>query len=108
MESKGTALKKASDFFKKKATLRTHFDACLRGSELKLSSDEIMAIVRKIFLEPTITSDITLFQWSKPDPSAVIHILCDEHQFSRERIEPILENFSSLNQLTKQKNLFDF
>jgi hypothetical protein len=38
----------------------------------------------------------------------VIHILCDEHQFSRKRIEPILENFSSLNQLTKQKNLFDF
>jgi flap endonuclease-1 len=70
------------------------------------SLDEI-TIVRKIFLEPTITKEYSL-QWSKPDTSAVIRLLCDEHQFSRDRVEPILQNFSSLNQLTKQKNLFDF
>ena len=102
---KGYGPKKSLQLLQKKGNLENALDA-ISDSELKLSSDEIIA-VRKIFLEPTITQDYSL-QWSKPDPSAVIHILCDEHQFSRKRIEPILENFSSLNQLTKQKNLFDF
>jgi len=102
---KGYGPKKSLQLLQKKGNLENALDT-ISDSELKLSSDEIIA-VRKIFLEPTITQDYSL-QWSKPDPSAVIHILCDEHQFSRKRIEPILENFSSLNQLTKQKNLFDF
>jgi flap endonuclease-1 len=102
---KGYGPKKSLQLLQKKGNLENALDT-ISDSELKLSSDEIIA-VRKIFLEPTITQDYSL-QWSKPDPSGVIHILCDEHQFSRKRIEPILENFSSLNQLTKQKNLFDF
>jgi flap endonuclease-1 len=102
---KGYGPKKSLQLLQKKGNLENTLDT-ISDSELTLSSDEIMA-VRKIFLEPTITSDYSL-QWSKPDPSTVISILCDEHQFSRKRIEPILENFSSLNQLTRQKNLFDF
>jgi len=102
---KGYGPKKSLQLLQKQGNLETALETIL-GSEQKPSSDEIAA-VRRIFLEPTITQDY-LLQWSKPDPSAVIHILCDEHQFSRKRIEPILENFSSLNQLTKQKNLFDF
>lgn len=102
---KGYGPKKSLKLLQNKGSLEGALDT-ITDSELKLSSDEIMAI-RKIFLEPTITQDYTL-SWSKPDPSAVIRILCDEHQFSRDRIEPLLENFSSLNQLTKQKNLFDF
>jgi flap endonuclease-1 len=102
---KGYGPKKSLQLLQKKGNLENALDT-ISDSELTLSSDEIM-VVRKIFLEPTITQDYSL-QWSKPDPSTVIHILCDEHQFSRKRIEPILENFSSLNQFTKQKNLFDF
>jgi flap endonuclease-1 len=75
-------------------------------TELNLTFEEITT-VRKIFLEPTVTVEYSL-QWTKPDPSAVIRLLCDEHQFSKERVEPILGNFSSLSQQTKQKNLFDF
>jgi flap endonuclease-1 len=102
---KGYGPKKSLKLLQNKGSLEGALDT-ITDSELKLSSDEIMTI-RKIFLEPTITQDYTL-SWSKPDPSAVIRILCDEHQFSRDRIEPLLENFSSLNQLAKQKNLFDF
>ena len=102
---KGYGPKKSLRLLQEKGNLENALET-IPNSVQKPSSDEIMA-VRKIFLEPTITQDYS-FQWSKPDPSAVIHILCDEHQFSRERIEPILENFLSLNQLTKQKNLFDF
>jgi flap endonuclease-1 len=102
---RGYGPKKSLQLLRKKGNLENALDI-ISDSELKLSSDEII-VVRKIFLEPTITQDYSL-QWSKPDPSAVIHILCDEHQFSRKRVEPILENFSSLSQFTKQKNLFDF
>ena len=102
---RGYGPKKSLQLLQKKGSLENAFDT-ISDSELKLSSGEIM-VVRKIFLEPTITQDYSL-QWSKPDPSVVIRILCNEHQFSRERIEPILSNFSSLNQITKQKNLFDF
>jgi flap endonuclease-1 len=102
---RGYGPKKSLQLLRKKGSLENVLDI-ISDSGLKLSSDEII-VVRKIFLEPTITQDYSL-QWSKTDPSAVIHILCDEHQFSRKRVEPILENFSSLNQFTKQKNLFDF
>jgi len=72
----------------------------------QLSPEELNQ-VRNIFLQPNITEEYSL-QWSPLDASAVIHLLCDEHQFSKARVEPILENFLSLHQQTKQKNLFDF
>jgi flap endonuclease-1 len=63
--------------------------------------------IRNIFLKPEVTDDYTLM-WSKPDEEAVYKILCDKHQFTRERIEPVLEKFSSIENMIKQKNLFDF
>jgi flap endonuclease-1 len=102
---KGYGPKKSLELLRKKGSLENALDS-ITDSKTSLSSDEII-VIRKIFLEPTVTPDYSL-QWLKPDPSAAIHILCDQHQFSRNRIEPILGNFSSLNQLTKQKNLFDF
>jgi flap endonuclease-1 len=102
---KGYGPKKSLKLLQEKGSLENALDT-LFDSELKLSSDEIAA-VRTIFLNPTIIQDYS-FQWSKPDSSTVIRILCDEHQFSRERVEQILEKFSSLNQSAKQKNLFDF
>ena len=63
--------------------------------------------IRNIFLNPKITNDYSL-KWSVPDKDAVLKILCDEHQFSKERVEPILEKFSTIENIAKQKNLFDF
>ncbi len=102
---KGYGPKKSLKLLKDKGTIENAFSS-IPEVERNFTYDEIN-IVRKIFLEPTITKEYSL-QWSKPDSSAVIRMLCDDHQFSRDRVEPILENFSSINQLTKQKNLFDF
>lgn len=63
--------------------------------------------IRNIFLNPKITNDYSL-KWSAPDRDSVLKILCDEHQFTKERVEPILEKFSSIEHIRKQKNLFDF
>jgi len=63
--------------------------------------------IRNIFLKPKITDDYSL-SWSKPDNNAVLEILCEQHQFTKERIEPILGKFSMIENMIKQKNLFDF
>jgi flap endonuclease-1 len=63
--------------------------------------------IRNIFLHPTVTDDYTL-KWTPPEKDTALKILCDEHQFSRERIEPILEKFSSFEHVVKQRKLFDF
>ena len=66
--------------------------------------DEIKEI-RKIFLKPNVTDDYTL-KWSKPDVEKVLKILCDNHHFTRERVEPILEKYSNVEYMMKQKTLF--
>jgi flap endonuclease-1 len=102
---KGYGPKKSLKLLQEKGTLENALDSITEAG-LSLALDEITT-VREIFLKPTITTEYTL-QWSKPDTAAVLHLLCDEHQFSKERIEPVLEQFSLLQQQTKQKNLFDF
>jgi len=63
--------------------------------------------IREIFLNPATTDNYSL-NWSTPDKEKVLKILCDEHQFSQERIESILEKFSIIKNINKQKNLLDF
>jgi flap endonuclease-1 len=41
--------------------------------------------IRKIFLEPNVTSDYSL-KWSKPDEEKVVAFLCRERDFSEERV----------------------
>ncbi len=63
--------------------------------------------IRKIFLNPKVKKDYRL-KWSLPDGEKVLEILCEKHHFSKERVEPVLEKFMQIEDLMKQKNLFDF
>jgi len=74
------------------------------GGENAPTFEEIKEI-RKIFLKPDVTDDYTL-EWFVPDNEKVIRVLCDKHQFTKERIEPILEKFSNIEHMMKQKTLF--
>ncbi len=66
--------------------------------------DEINEI-RKIFLEPKITDEYTL-QWHGINNEKVLKILCDQHHFKRERVEPTLLKFANIKNNMKQKKLF--
>jgi len=101
---KGIGPKKSLDLIKKTGNIKKALKS-IKTTE-KPSSDTIQQI-QKIFLEPDVTDDYSL-KWSMPDKEAVLSILCDKHQFTRERVEPILEKFSFIEQIKKQKNLFDF
>lgn len=61
--------------------------------------------IRKIFLKPEVTDEYNL-EWSTPDEEKVLKILCDNHHFSKDRIKPILQKYSNVDQMMKQKTLF--
>jgi len=74
------------------------------GGENVPTFEEIKEI-RKIFLKPDVTDDYIL-EWSAPDNDKILKILCDEHHFSIERVEPVLQKYSNVEQMMKQKTLF--
>jgi flap endonuclease-1 len=61
--------------------------------------------IAKLFLEPEVTSGYRL-EWRRPDRDRVIEFLCDEHQFSRERVGTALERLEkAYESLFKQSTL---
>ena len=52
-----------------------------------------------------MTRDYNL-KWSKPDENKVLEMLCDDFDFTKSRIEPILEKFENIENMMKQKTLF--
>ncbi|MBC7219740.1 MAG: flap endonuclease-1 [Hadesarchaea archaeon] len=52
--------------------------------------------VREIFLNPDVTTEYRLV-WGDPDPEAIKRFLCDEYDFSEERVQ------SGIDKLTKGK-----
>jgi flap endonuclease-1 len=61
--------------------------------------------IAKLFLEPEVISDYRL-EWRQPDRDGAIGFLCDEHQFSRERVETALERLEkAYESLFKQSTL---
>jgi len=99
---KGIGPKKSLDLIKKTGKIEKALEI-IESPEIP-NSEEIKEI-RKIFLEPNVTDTYSLC-WSATDKEKVLSILCDRHQFTRDRIEPFLEKFSSLKNTVKQKTLF--
>ena len=60
--------------------------------------------VRRTFLEPDARSGIVL-EFQDPDSSGVRQMLCDEFDFSRERIDQALSKFTNARATQKQKSL---
>ena len=49
-----------------------------------------VAAVREIYLHPAVTDDYTL-QFGEPDRDGIVKFLCDERQFSRDRVADALD-----------------
>jgi len=99
---KGIGPKKSLQMIKKSGNAENALSTF--GGENAPTFDEIKEI-REIFLKPKTTDDYKL-KWSPPDTEAILRILCDEHQFTRERVEPVLNKFSNVENMMKQKTLF--
>lgn len=101
---KGFGPKKSLHLIKKSGNVENAL-ASIGGDDLP-TLEEIKEI-RRIFLHPQNTDAYSL-KWSLPDNEAVLKILCDRHHFSKERVESVLKKFSAIEDVIKQKNLFDF
>jgi flap endonuclease-1 len=94
---KGIGPKKALALIKKFGSLESALAEL--GVDIE-SKDE----VREIFLHPNVIEVVEL-KFHDPDKDGVRHMLCDEHDFSRERIDAALEKFGTARSEQKQKSL---
>ena len=99
---RGIGPKKSLNLIKKNGNIENALATV--GAENAPSFDEIKQI-RKIFLKPDVADDYEL-KWLGADNDRVMKILCDQHHFTRDRVEPILKKFSNVENMMKQKTLF--
>ena len=61
--------------------------------------------IKEFFLHPPTTDEYSI-KWGKPEPDKIKHFLCDEHSFSKERVDKVLERLeTAVSETTKQKTL---
>jgi len=92
---KGVGVKKALKYIK------TYGDVFKALKALKAEIENVEEI-REFFLNPPVTDDYEI-RSGKPDTEKVIEFLCEEHDFSRERVEKALERIEeniSTSQIT--------
>lgn len=94
---KGIGPKKALALIKKHGTL----EAALAALNVDIESKDE---VRAIFLQPQVHEAVEI-EFRDPDPDGVRRMLCDEHDFSRDRIDTALERFMKHRALQKQRSL---
>ena len=75
-------IKKCGDIFKALKLLKAEIDV------------ERIAKIREFFLNPDVTDEYDI-KFGKPDVEGIIEFLCEEHDFSRERVEKAVEKLSS-------------
>ncbi len=61
---------------------------------LKIELKEPIEEIREFFLNPPTTEDYNL-KFNRPDEDNIIEFLCEEHDFSRERVEKAIEKLKS-------------
>lgn len=85
---KGVGIKKALRLIK------THGDIFRALKVLKVEIENVEAI-REFYLNPPVTDDYRI-EFGEPDADKVIEFLCEEHDFSVERVEKALEKMKNL------------
>jgi len=94
---RGVGPKKALNLMKECGTLERAME------KLGIQIENAMEI-RQIFLKPPVTPDYSL-QWRDVDTDGVKGLLCEEHDFSPERVTVALEKMSEAARSRKQRSL---
>jgi len=88
----GIGPKRSYDLIKKYGNIENALEAIGKHDAI---DENTLKTVREIFLEPEVTDDYTL-EWHTPDEKGVIAMLCDEHQFSKDRVMTALQKFQKM------------
>jgi len=70
----------------------------------KLDEDIDYALIKAFFLDPDVTDDYTL-AWAPIQQEALFDFLCDEYDFSRERVNTTLQRISDAQNKADQRSL---
>lgn len=100
---KGIGPKKALKIVKTYGSLEKAIEALPELKELRDLPIPIEKI-RRLFLEPDVTEDYKL-EWRNMDPEAVKRVLCDEHDFSEERVQNAIERVVKAQRAQQQMSL---
>ncbi|HMK46629.1 MAG TPA: flap endonuclease-1 [Methanocella sp.] len=61
--------------------------------------------IKEFFLKPDVTDNYNI-KWGKPEPEKVRQFLCEEHSFSADRVDKVLERLTkAVSETGKQKTL---
>ncbi|WP_287588903.1 flap endonuclease-1 [Candidatus Borrarchaeum sp.] len=63
--------------------------------------------IRSIFLDPEVTDTYSI-KWESPNHDKILEFLCEEHDFSQDRVKKGLERLEKSSAQKKQKTLFDW
>lgn len=85
---KGVGAKKALKY------VTEHGDVFRALSAMELPSDNLQEI-RNFFLNPPVENEYSI-KFNKPDESKIIEFLCEEHDFSKERVKKAAEKLKEL------------
>ena len=71
---------------------------------LKVQPKEPIEEIREFFLNPPVTDDYEI-RFEKPDEDGIIEFLCEEHDFSRGRVEKAVEKLKAIksDQMTLER-----
>ena len=75
-----------------------------KNPEIKIHPD--FNVIRKIFLEPNVTPNYSL-QWSKADEGKVVSFLCEEHDFSEDRVRKALSKMTTASSPSPAKTTLE-
>ena len=94
---RGVGPKKAHRLIREHGALERVLTAL--GADIEGSAE-----VREIFLHPRVSAGQPL-RWTGPDPEGVRAMLCDEFDFSRDRIDAALAKFADARAQARQRSL---
>lgn len=76
-------------------------------SKVKWESEYGPEAIFDFFMNPPVEKKIDI-KWSEPNPSEIKKILCDNHDFSEERVNKAIERITTMKKKGVQANLFSF
>jgi flap endonuclease-1 len=97
---RGYGPKKALKLLREAGTLAAALQKAGAGIE---GAEEVV----RLFLEPEVTAVYQL-AWKGPDADAVVRLMCDDHDFSRDRVLGALARFQGMAEARKQRSLDTF
>ncbi|MDY6764085.1 MAG: flap structure-specific endonuclease, partial [Halobacteria archaeon] len=71
----------------------------IKENSIEEALDEVEADInwkpiKELYISPDVTDDYDL-KWESPDTDGVIDLLCDEHDFSEDRVRGVLDRINA-------------